>query len=197
MIAWISLIIINLILPSKAIVKTKTPLTASVGFKWSLTIVSIPVMIGLLMLAGPSLTYSDPLTISSNIAFTMSIFPIFCGLACISAIIDNFTHICSSMSYTSKQCTIDDMMRNILVIKAEYNMVCESLSCYFFYGIVLLSINFTMDTYSTVDNILKVEIIYIFAMLLLSFGDLCLLHIISSLADKLTNNYYSSINMIR
>ena len=90
MIAWILLIVINLILPSKAIEKTKTSVFVSIGSKLSLTVVFIPVLIGLLMLAYPSLSYSDPLAISTNFAFTMSIFPIFGGLACIDAIIDNF-----------------------------------------------------------------------------------------------------------
>ena len=197
MLVWVFLILMSLILPCKALETTKTPISASVGSRLSLTVAFIPALTGMVLLALPSLAKSDLLTIFSNFAFIMSIFPILGGLACIDVVINNFTHYCNSLSDSSKLFTINEMISEIVAIKTEFKIVNDSLTQYFFYGIVMFSINFTMDTYFTIENILNSKVEYIFGLLLFSFCDLCVLHIISILADKLTSTYYGSVNMIR
>ncbi len=197
MLVWVLLILMSLILPCKALETTKTPISASVGSRLSLTVAFIPALTGMVLLALPSLAKSDLLTIFSNFVFIMSIFPILGGLACIDVVINNFTHYCISLSNSSKLFTINEMISEIVAIKTQFKIVNDSLTQYFFYGIIMFSINFTMDTYFTIENILDSDVDYIFGLLLLSFCDLCVLHIISILADKLTSTYYGSVNMIR
>lgn len=167
---------------------TETPVSISLASKWQLSFCFCPGIIGMIYFAIYDLSSIYMIVIRSLFSISTTLL-IISGIVTLDLVTTNFFKCCFCIVDSRRYRNMTEMVDDLDKIRLNYETLHDAITIFLFYSIIMFSINFTLDTYYSLESIINKKIMDSINFLCLSLNDICMLHLMA----RLSNNSYNQV----